>query len=132
MKRALLFFVLGFVVACYWFVNKDFSQSNIVKASREDRLALVSDIFTEWSTDVKSWFSNSKEVESDEISVEPNSLEQSNYEEALSIVSELLQDIGGLLTPEQKNALEQEMNQLYRNSILKEYGTSSEMPMFRE
>lgn len=132
MKRALLFFVLGFVVACYWFANKDLSQSNIVKASREDRLALVSDIFTEWSTDVKSWFSNSKEVESDEISVEPNSLEQSNYEEALSIVSELLQDIGGLLTPEQKNALEQEMNQLYRNSILKEYGTSSEMPMFRE
>lgn len=132
MKRALLFFVLGFVVACSWFTNKDQSQSNIVKASREDRLALVSDIFTEWSTDVKSWFSNSKEVESDEISVKSNSLDQSNYEEALNIVSELLQDIGGLLTPEQKNVLEEGMNQLYRESILKEYGTSSEIPMFRE
>ena len=132
MKRALLFFVLGFVVACYWFINNDQSQSNIVKASREDRLALVSDVFTEWSADVKSWFSNSKGVESDKISVKPNSSDQSNYEEALNIVSELLQDIGGLLTPEQKNALEEGMNQLYRDSILKEYGTSSESPMFRE
>lgn len=132
MKRALLFFVLGFVVACYWFTSKDQSQSNIVKAGREDRLQLVSDIFTEWSADVKSWFSSSKEMESDEISVEQNSLNQSNYEEALNIVSELLQDIGGLLTPEQKNALEREMNQLHRDNILKEYGTSSEIPMFRE
>lgn len=132
MKKALLFFILGCMVTFYWFTNHDIEQLKSVKATPEDRIALVSDIFTEWSTDVKSWFAYSNENEPDQVTIEQRDVVPSDYEAALSIVSELIHDLKGLLTTEQKIAIEEHLNQLYKKNILKQYAPSPDVPMYRE
>lgn len=131
MKKALLFFILGFMVAFYWCTTYDLKETNLVKATPQDRLTLVSDIFSEWSADVRAWFTPSQD-ERDDVLVEGEVPTSSDYEVALSIVSELIRDLKVMFTDEQKQVMESKLNEIYRKSILKEYGTSLEIPMYKE
>lgn len=132
MKRAILFFVLGFAVAFYVMMNGSGSSSHPMSQSQEDRVSHVTNALTEFSSDVKTWLSGFKNHEtSKEDSTISTSLSV-DYDAALKIVSEMIEDIGSLLTSDQKAALEQEVNQLYRQNLLKEYSGSTENPKYRE
>ncbi len=131
MKKALLFFILGFMVAFYWLTRYDMKETKLVKATPQDRLGLVSDIFSEWSDDVRAWFGPSQD-ERDGVLVGDEVSTSSDYELAISIISDLIRDLKISFTEEQKQAIESRLNEIYRNSILKEYGTSSEIPMYKE
>lgn len=131
MKKALLFFILGFMMAFYWCTTYDLKETKLVKSTPQDRLTLVSDIFLEWSADLRAWFSPSQD-ERDEVLVEDEVPTPSDYEVALSIVSELIRDLEIMFTDEQKQGMESKLNEIYRNNILKDYGTSLEIPIYKE
>lgn len=129
MKRAILFFVLGFTVAFYIMNNRSGSTIHPMNQSQEERISQVANVLTELSSEVKIWWSDFKNRDS----VQDDSImTTSTYDAALEIVSEMIEDIESLLTSEQKVALEKEVNQLYRQNILKEYGNSTENPKYRE
>ena len=44
-----------------------------------------------------------------------------DYDAALKIVDEIIQDIETLLTPEQKKAIKKEVNERYKQGVLQEY-----------
>lgn len=73
---------------------------------------------------VKLWLSDYVE-ETEPVISTVDSLPQKealiDYDAALKIVYEIIDDIEELLTPDQKKAIEREVNELYKQSILKEY-----------
>lgn len=129
MKRAILFFVLGFMVAFYIMYNRSDSMTHPMHQSQDERISQVANVLTELRSGVKTWWSGFKNqdfVQDDSI------ITTSTYDVALEIVAEMIEDIESLLTSEQKAAIEKEVNQLYRENILKEYGDSTENPKYRE
>ena len=44
-----------------------------------------------------------------------------DYDAALKIVYEIIEDLDKIFTPDQKQAIEKEVNELYKQNILKEY-----------
>ncbi|MDB8562668.1 hypothetical protein PNU83_00980 [Turicibacter sanguinis] len=132
MKRAILFFVLGFVVAFYVMMNGSGSSSHPMSQSQEERVSHVVNALSEFSSDVKTWLSGFKNHENPKEESTMSTSLTVDYDAALKIVSEMIEDIGSLLTDDQKAALEQGVNQLYRQNLLKEYGDSTENPIYRE
>lgn len=130
MKRAILFFVLGFAVAFYVMMNGGGNKTHPMSESQEERVSHVTNVLTELTSDVKTWLSGLKNQESTLNS--SSEVVNVDYDAALKIVSEMIEDIGALLTSDQRAALEKEVNQLYRENLLKEYGNSTENPKYLE
>lgn len=123
MKRALIYFTLGLGVAYFLFAGGIRTKVQLTDQARQNITVLASAAMR--VTDhVKSWLSDYAEDTQPVMStLEPLSQKESliDYDAALKIVYEIIEDLDKIFTPDQKQAIEKEVNELYKQNILKEY-----------
>ena len=123
MKRALICFMLGLSVIGFLCIGGLRPKVQLTDQAQQN-ISLLATAAMRLTDHVKLWLSDYVEKTEPVIST-VDSLPQKealiDYDAALKIVYEIIDDIEELLTPDQKKAIEREVNELYKQSILKEY-----------
>ncbi|MDO4924387.1 MAG: hypothetical protein Q3980_01825 [Turicibacter sp.] len=123
MKRALICFMLGFSVIGFLCIGGLRPKVQLTDQAQQN-ISLLATAAMRLTDHVKLWLSDYVE-ETEPVISTVDSLPQKealiDYDAALKIVCEIIDDIEELLTPDQKKAIEREVNELYKQSILKEY-----------
>ena len=123
MKRTLICFMLGLSVIGFLFIGGLRPKVQLTDQAQQN-LSLLATAAMKLTDHVKLWLSDYvEETEAVIGTVDPLPKNEASidYEAALKIVYEIIDDIEELLTPDQKKAIEREVNELYKQSILKEY-----------
>lgn len=123
MKRALTCCLLGISVICFLFIGGLRTNVQLTSQAQQNLSVLVAQAM-KLTDHVKLWLSDY--VEEDEavistVDVLAQKEGLTDYDAALEIVYEMIGDIEHLLTLDQKEAIEKEVNELYKQSILKQY-----------
>ena len=123
MKRALICFMLGLSVIGFLCIGGLRPKVQLTDQAQQN-ISLLATAAMRLTDHVKLWLSDYVE-ETEPVISTVDSLPQKealiDYDAALKIVYEIIDDIEELLTPDQKKAIEREVNELYKQSILKEY-----------
>ena len=123
MKRALICFMLGLSVIGFLCIGGLRPKVQLTNQAQQN-ISLLATAAMRLTDHVKLWLSDYVE-ETEPVISTVDSLPQKealiDYDAALKIVYEIIDDIEELLTPDQKKAIEREVNELYKQSILKEY-----------
>lgn len=113
MKRALIYFTLGLGVAYFLFAGGIRTKVQLTDQAQQNITVLASAAMR--VTDhVKSWLSDYAEDTQPVMStLEPLSQKESliDYDAALKIVYEIIEDLDKIFTPDQKQAIEKEVNE---------------------
>lgn len=123
MKRALTRCLLGISVICFLFIGGLRTNVQLTSQAQQNLSGLAAQAM-KLTDHVKLWLSDYVEEDESVIST-VEVLDQKegliDYDAALEIVYEMIGDIEHLLTLDQKEAIEKEVNELYKQSILKQY-----------
>lgn len=123
MKRALICFMLGLSVIGFLCIGGLRPKVQLTDQAQQN-ISLLATAAMRLTDHVKLWLSDYVE-ETEPVISTVDSLPQKealiDYDAALKIVYEIIDDIEELLTSDQKKAIEREVNELYKQSILKEY-----------
>lgn len=123
MKRALTRCLLGISVICFLFIGGLRTNVQLTSQAQQNLSGLAAQAM-KLTDHVKLWLSDYVEEDESVIST-VEVLDQKegliDYDAALEIVYEMIGDIEHLLTIDQKEAIEKEINELYKQSILKQY-----------
>ena len=123
MKRALICFMLGLSVIGFLCIGGLRPKVQLTDQAQQN-ISLLATAAMRLTDHVKLWLSDYVE-ETEPVISTVDSLPQKealiDYDAALKIVYEIIDDIEELLIPDQKKAIEREVNELYKQSILKEY-----------
>lgn len=123
MKRILNYLILGFLVVCFLFVGGIRPQIQLTNQAQQN-ISILATTALKMTDQVRTWLLNYTEESEPVMSSVDLSYDQDtfiDYDAALKIVDEIIKDIEMLLTPEQKQAIEKEVNELYKQGVLKEY-----------
>ena len=123
MKRLLTYLMLGFGAACFLFVGGIRPDLQLTNQAQQN-ISVLATTAIKFTDQVRTWLLTYTEesepvMSSVDLSHDRNSF--IDYDAALKIVDEIIKDIETLLTPEQKKAIEKEVNELYKQGILQEY-----------
>ncbi|MBQ8994048.1 MAG: hypothetical protein IJ085_08060 [Turicibacter sp.] len=123
MKRLLTYLMLGFGVACFLFVGGIRPDLQLTNQAQQN-ISVLATTAIKFTDQVRTWLLTYTEesepvMRSVDLSYDKDSF--IDYDAALKIVDEIIKDIETLLTPEQKKAIEKEVNALYKQGILQEY-----------
>lgn len=123
MKRLLTYLMLGFGVACFLFVGGIRPDLQLTNQAQQN-ISVLATTAIKFTDQVRTWLLTYTEesepvMRSVDLSYDKDSF--IDYDAALKIVDEIIKDIETLLTPEQKKAIEKEVNELYKQGILQEY-----------
>jgi len=123
MKRLLTYLMLGFGVACFLFVGGIRPDLQLTNQAQQN-ISVLATTAIKFTDQVRTWLLTYTEesepvMSSVDLSYDKDSF--IDYDAALKIVDEIIKDIETLLTPEQKKAIEKEVNELYKQGILQEY-----------
>jgi len=123
MKRLLTYLMLGFGVACFLFVGGIRPDLQLTNQAQQN-ISVLATTAIKFTEQVRTWLLTYTEesepvMSSVDLSYDKDSF--IDYDAALKIVDEIIKDIETLLTPEQKKAIEKEVNELYKQGILQEY-----------
>ena len=122
MKRLVSYVVLGFAVVGLLFVGGFRTEIQLTQQAKLNMARLGHEI-QEVKGYVRSWLGEDKEetvVVSTDNSPQRASLDV-NYDAALEIVEEMLKDLEHLFTADQQQAVQKEMDQLYKQHLLRQY-----------
>ena len=123
MKRLLTYLMLGFGVACFLFVGGIRPHLPLTNQAQQN-FSVLATTAIKLTDQVRTWLlTYAKESEPVMSSVDLLHDDDSfiDYDAALKIVDEIIQDIETLLTPEQKKAIKKEVNERYKQGVLQEY-----------
>ena len=123
MKRALTCCLLGISVICFLFIGGLRTNVQLTSQAQQNLSVLVAQAM-KLTDHVKLWLSDYVEEDQSVISTVDVLAQKEgliDYDAALEIVYEMIGDIEHLLTLDQKEAIEKEVNELYKQSILKQY-----------
>ena len=123
MKRLLTYLMLGFGVACFLFVGGIRPDLQLTNQAQQN-ISVLATTAIKFTEQVRTWLLTYTEesepvMSSVDLSYDKDSF--IDYDAALKIVDEIIKDIETLLTPEQKKAIEKEVNELYKQGVLQEY-----------
>lgn len=123
MKRLLTYLTLGFGVVCFLFVGGIRPNVQLTNQAQQN-ISVLATTAIKLTDEVRTWLLTY--IEESELVMRSVDLSYDNdsfidYDAALRIVDEIIEDIETLLTPEQKKAIKNEVNQLYKQGILQEY-----------
>jgi len=115
--------MLGFGVACFLFVGGIRPDLQLTNQAQQN-ISVLATTAIKFTDQVRTWLLTYTEesepvMRSVDLSYDKDSF--IDYDAALKIVDEIIKDIETLLTPEQKKAIEKEVNELYKQGILQEY-----------
>ncbi len=123
MKRALIYFTLGLGVAYFLFTGGIRPKLQLTEQAQQN-ITVLATAAMRLTDHVKTWLSDYAE-ETEPVVSTLDALPQKesliDYDAALKIVFEMIEGIEKLLTPDQKIAIEKEINELYKQNILQEY-----------
>lgn len=122
MNRLVSYLTLGLAVIGFLFVGGLRTEVQLTPQAKENVTRLGQGV-QEVKRYVQSWFIDEEDAQvvTETIEVSRPTSFNVNYDAALEIVYEMLEDLEHLFTSEQKQAIEKEMNQLYKQQLLKEY-----------
>ena len=123
MKRLLTYLMLGFGVACFLFVGGIRPDLQLTNQAQQN-ISVLATTAIKFTEQVRTWLLTYTEesepvMSSVDLSYDKDSF--IDYDAALKIVDEIIKDIETLLTSEQKEAIEKEVNELYKQGILQQY-----------
>lgn len=123
MKRALIYVTLGLGVVYFLFAGGIRTKVQLTDQAQQN-ISVLASAGMRVTDHVKSWLSDYTEdtqpvMSTLDILSEKESL--IDYEAALKIVHEIIEDLDKMFTSDQKKAIEKEVNELYKQNILKEY-----------
>ena len=123
MKRLLTYLMLGFGVACFLFVGGIRPHLQLTNQAQQN-FSVLATTAIKLTDQVRTWLLTYAEESEPVMSSVDLSYDQDSfidYDAALKIVDEIIQDIETLLTPEQKKAIKKEVNERYKQGVLQEY-----------
>lgn len=123
MKRALIYFTLGLGVSYFLFAGGIRTKVQLTEQAQQN-ISVLASAAMRVTDHVKSWLSDYTEdtqpvMSTLDILSEKESL--IDYDAALKIVHEIIEDLDKMFTSDQKKAIEKEVNELYKQNVLKEY-----------
>lgn len=123
MKRALIYVTLGLGVVYFLFAGGIRTKVQLTDQAQQN-ISVLASAGMRVTDHVKSWLSDYTEdtqpvMSTLDILSEKESL--IDYEAALKIVHEIIEDLDKMFTSDQKKAIEKEVNELYKQNVLKEY-----------
>lgn len=123
MKRALVYFMLGLGVTYFLFTGGVRPKFQLTEQAQQN-ITVLATAAMKLTDHVKTWLSDYAEETQPVVSTIdtlPQKESLIDYDATLKIVFEMIEGIEKLLTPDQKIAIEKEINELYKQNILQEY-----------
>lgn len=128
MKRAIIFFILGFGVATYYFTGSLTLNRDVINFDKLDVGTIISGV-NDVTSELLSKIPNLNGSKEDLATIGQGIIDQVqglSEEDAIEVFNEALGNMQEILTPEQQAALQDRVTQYYKDKALNEYRSTLE------